>query len=247
MRMRKRESKHFAKLWREIELAIKCADTECGDEFRTSCGLAFVKTDQLKEAVEQEYRQLRDDLKKECYGRNEEGRPMDVVEEGRENDGSRESGQSLDARKIAAVICCALIQKKPLVFDEKKAVELLALQEELLNRQRNPDRTVLNKWIVDNFFVNYKIAYLAGLRIIFMTLLSELLEDPDTLEAGKQLAARGRLFQYPRWAGLDNFDVNMVLGLGRSDMKKDKIAPFMLALQFYQIEMYARRMLGLDC
>lgn len=246
--MRKRESKHFAKLWREIELAIECAADECGDEFRTSCGLAFVKTDQLKEAVEQEYRQLRNDLKKECYGRNEEGRPMDAAEEeGRESDGDRESGQSLDARKIAAVICYALIRKKPLVFDEKKAVELLADHEELLNRQENPDRTVLNKWIVDNFFVNYKIAYLAGLRIIFMTLLSELLESPDTLEAGKELAARGRLFQYPRCAGLDNFDVNMVLGLGRSDMKKDKIAPFMLALQFYQIEMYARRMLGLDC
>ena len=69
MRMRKRESKHFAKLWREIELAIECAADECGDEFRASCGLAFVKTDQLKEAVEREYRQLRDDLKKECYGR----------------------------------------------------------------------------------------------------------------------------------------------------------------------------------
>ena len=245
--MRKKESKHFAKLWREIELAIECAASECGDEFRASCGLTFVKTDQLKGAVEREYRQLRDDLKKECYGRNEEGRPMDATEEGRESDGGRENGQSLDARKIAAVICYALIRKKPLVFDEKKAVELLAEQEELLNQQKNPDRTVLNKWIVDNFFVNYKIAYLAGLRVIFMTLLSELLEGPDTLEDGKHLAARGRLFQYPRCAGLDNFDVNMVLGLGRSDMKKDKISPFMLALQFYQIEMYARRKLGLDC
>ena len=155
-RMRKRESKHFAKLRREIELAIECAASECGDEFRASCGLTFVKTDQLKGAVEREYRQFRDDLKKECYGRNEEGRPMDATEEGRESDGGRENGQSLDARKIAAVICYALIRKKPLVFDEKKAVELLAEQEELLNQQKNPDRTVLNKWIVDNFLSTTK-------------------------------------------------------------------------------------------
>lgn len=246
--MGKRESKHFSKLWREIERAIECAADECGDEFRSSCGLTFVKMDQLKKAVEWEYRQLRNALKKECYGRNEEGRLMDAAEERLESDGGRErSGQSLDARKIAAVVYCALIRKKPLVFDEKQAVELLAKQEELLNKQENPDRTVLNKWIVDNFFVNYKIAYLAGLRIIFVALLSELLERQDTLEAGKQLAERGRLFPYPRYAGLDNFDVSMVLGLGRSDMKKDKITLFMLALQFYQIEMYARRMLGLDC
>ena len=155
-RMRKRESKHFAKLRREIELAIECAASECGDECRASCGLTFVKTDQLKGAVEREYRQFRDDLKKECYGRNEEGRPMDATEEGRESDGGRENGQSLDARKIAAVICYALIRKKPLVFDEKKAVELLAEQEELLNQQKNPDRTVLNKWIVDNFLSTTK-------------------------------------------------------------------------------------------
>lgn len=246
--MSRKESKHFAKLWEEIERAIEDSASECGSEFRDSCGLVRVKTDKLKETVEKEYRRLRDDLKKECYGRNEEGRQKDAVEDkSLEGDGGNESGQSLDARKIAAVICCALIRKKALAFDEKKAVQLLAEQEELLNQQEKPDRTVLNKWIVDNFFVNYKIAYLAGLRIIFKTLLEDLLRKPDTLEAGKQLAARGRLFQYPRISGLDNFDVNMVLGLGRSDIKNDKIAPFMLALQFYQIEMYARRMLGLDC
>lgn len=81
---------------------------------------------------------------------------MDATEEGRESDGGRENGQSLDARKIAAVICYALIRKNPLVFDEKKAVELLAEQEELLNQQKNPDRTVLNKWIVDNFLSTTK-------------------------------------------------------------------------------------------
>lgn len=247
--MGKKESKHFAKLWEEIERAIEISVAECDTGFCDSCGLVRTKADRLKEAVEREYRQLRDELKTECYGRNEEGRTRDSSEniKNQEGDDGNERGQSLDARKIAAVICCALIRKKAVVFDEKEAVRLLVEQEELLNRQNNPDRTVLNEWIVDHFFINYKIAYLAGLRIIFMTLLENLLEQPDTLMAGRQLAERGCLFQYPRLLGLDNFDVSMVLGLGRLDMKNDRIAPFMLALQFYQIEMYARAMLKLDC
>ena len=245
--MSKRESKHFAKLWQEIECAISDAVVGWRREFKETCKLAYIEPNKLKDAVEEEYRSLREDLKHECYGKNEEGRLKEKVEdEGQNQNSENDDAQSLDARKIAAVICCALIRKKALVFDESTANMLLEEQEAILNQQEKPDRTVLNGWIVDNFFVNYKIAYLAGLRIIFKTLLGELLGKTETRTVGEALATRGCLYRYPRVQGLDNFDVSMVLGLGRLDMKQDKIAPFMLALQFYQIEMYTRRMLGLD-
>lgn len=73
------------------------------------------------------------------------------------------------------------------------------------------------------------------------------MDSGETVDAAKQLAEKGRLFRYPRIPNLDNFDVSMVLGIGRADMRGEKIVPFLLAMQYYQIEMYTRRMLGLDC
>lgn len=224
----KAESKHFSKLWELIELAINEALEECSSDFIKECGLVQVDGLKLKKSVETTYRRLRERLKRECYGVTDNG------------------PQSLDARKIAAVICCTLIAEKALAFDEDSAAELLEKKETQLIKEKKSDRTALNEWIVNNFFVNYKIAYLSGLRIIYRTLLAELVHTEATKKAGERLNEKKCLFCYPRVPKLDNFDVNMVLGLGRSDIQQSEINLFMLALQYYQIEMYTRQKLGLD-
>lgn len=224
----KSESKHFSKLWELIGLTINEAIEECDPYFVEKCGLARVSDSKLKVPVENTYRNLRERLKRECYGTSDDEK------------------LSLDARKIAAVICCALVAEKAVAFDEDQAERMLKEKEIQVQKEKKADRTDLNEWIVNNFFINYKIAYLAGLRIIYRTLLAELLHDEMTKKAGEELNRNGCLFRYPRTPKLDNFDVNMVLGLGRSDLQHSEINSFMLALQFYQIEMYARQKLGLD-
>lgn len=220
-------SKHFARIWKSVMQVASVALEECDPIFVQRCHPARVDESKLSASVEQAYRRIRDELRVECYGR-------------------KDGPENLDARKIAAVMCCALSEQKVLVFNSEEAAVLLMEKEAALKREAEPDRTSFNRWIVNNFFINYKIAYLTGLRIILDTLISELLMNPNTTEYGKTLAEQGRPTRYPITPMVDSFDVSMVLGLGRSGMRRETVSAFLLALHFYQIEMYTRKSLGLD-
>jgi len=228
---KKRESKHFSRLWRYVSRAVMDAFDECDEKFIVDCNVtrrnATKETEIWKAAVEDVYRSLRSELEIECYGTDD-----------------HES--TLDPSKTAAVVCCALIKKKAISFNEDSALAMLKQKESVLQINDVAGRIRLNHWIVDNFFVNYKIAYLSGLMILFDTMLGELLHNSETLEYGKKLANLGCIHHYPGRSEFDNFDVNFVLGLGRSDMKQKEINTFFLASHFYQMEMYTRIAIGLD-
>lgn len=177
LKMNKKESQHFSKLWELIDKSIEVSREECCEAFAEACGLERVASDKLKKTVEKEYRLLREELKQECYGKNEEGTSNSYTD-GTEPDIDEKdaAAQSLDARKIAAVVCCALIRKKAFTFDEAEAVKWLKEEAENVDKKaknateaeaKTEIKIKYNELIVDNFFINYKIAYLAGLRIIF--------------------------------------------------------------------------------
>lgn len=225
--MSKQESKHFARLWTYVTRAADDAFAECDEDFINKCRVSRKDPVAWKNAAEKEYRNLRCELELQCYG-------------------STDRERTLDSSKTAAVICCTLMRKKALSFDEEQALGLLVENEAELGSNKFPDRIAFNHWIVDNYFVNYKIAYLAGLRIMFETLLGELLHDEATREYGRKLADMGRLQRYPVRPKFDNFDVNMVMGLGRADISSQEVSTFFLASQYYQIEMYTCLALGLN-
>ena len=225
--MNEEKSRHFARLWEFITRSVENAYSECDSMFLEQCSVKRKSKSEWKRAVEKSYRDLRAKLEYECYA--------EIVHD-----------RMLDPRKTAALICCALIQEKSLQFNEDLAIEFLGKKQATVEKGNVSSRLELNHWIVDNFFVNYKIAYLSGLRIVFETLRGELLSDPSTVDYGRRLSELGRMQRYPCQSTVDNFDVNLVLGLGRADILRKDINTFFLASQFYQIEMYTRLALGVD-
>lgn len=220
-------SKHFERMWKSVVQAIDIAMAECDPEFVQRCHPVRRDKNNLSCVAEKAYRRIRGELRLECYG----------TKDGEEN---------MDARKIASVMCCALMEQQAIQFDAMEALTLMEEKDALLKRQETkPDRTELNRWIVNNFFINYKVAYLTGLFIVLDALILELLKDQRTVPFGKTLAQQGQLSQYPVTPKVDGFDVSMVLGLGRAGMRREPANAFLLALQFYQIETYTRKALGM--
>ena len=221
-------SKHFDRMWKSVVQAINIAMAECDPEFVKRCRPTLRDENNLVHMAEKSYRRIRSELRLECYG----------IQNGEEN---------MDARKIASVMCCTLIEQQAVRFDAETAATMMAEKDVLLKKQKEKaDRTEFNRWIVNNFFINYKIAYLTGLFIVLDALISELFRDQATVSFGQTLAQQGQPTQYPNVPKIDGFDVSMVLGLGRAGMQRKSINAFLLALQFYQIEMYTRKALGMD-
>ena len=221
-------SKHFDRMWKSVVQAINIAMAECDPAFIKRCNPVRRDKENLAHAAENSYRRIRSELRLECYG----------TKNGEEN---------MDARKIASVMCCTLMEQQAVRFDAEVAASMMEEKDALLKKQElKVDRTEFNRWIVNNFFINYKIAYLTGLFIVLDALISELLKDQDTVPFGQALAQQGQLSQYQHASKVDGFDVSMVLGLGRAGMQRKPVNAFLLALQFYQIEMYTRKALGLD-
>lgn len=221
-------SKHFDRMWESVVRAIDIAMEECDPEFVQRCHPIRRDKENLADIAEEAYRRIRGNLRQECYG-------------------TKNSDENMDARKMASVMCCALMEQQAIRFDAEAAAAMMTEKDVLLKKQKaKADRTEFNRWIVSNFFINYKVAYLTGLFIVLDTLMSELFKDPDTVSFGQTLSQQGQLFQYPNVPKVDGFDVSMVLGLGRAGMQRKPVNTFLLALQFYQIEMYTRKALGLD-
>lgn len=221
-------SKHFERMWKSVVQAIDIAIAECDPEFVRRCQPVRRDKDNLAHMAEKTYRRIRGELRLECYG----------TKTGEEN---------MDARKIASVMCCTLMEQQAVRFDATEAVAMMSEKDASLKKQETKsDRIELNRWIVNNFFVNYKIAYLTGLFIVLDALILELLKDQRTVPFGRTLAQQGQLSQYPVIPKVDGFDVSLVLGLGRAGMRREPVNAFLLALQFYQIEMYTKKALGMD-
>lgn len=213
-------------VWVPIKSAIDNAYHGCDCYFRNKCGLKQRDETTLKESFFRVYHDQIASLEQECFCSNDDT-------------------HILDARKIAAVICCSLIQEKAFIFDEDQAIALLEEEQAKIDKCDDCARVKLNKWIARNFLINYRTAYFAALHILYRVLLAELIHNSETIKYAKTLNDIGKLYTYPEIQDWDNFDVSVILGLGRQDIHRNDVNIFLLASQFYQIEMYTRKSLGL--
>lgn len=186
---------------------------ECDEEFYRVCNLQPKPLEPWKKSLEKEYRKLRRDLKEFCYG-------------------NRADNGLLDGRKLAAIFCKALIKEKAFRFDTNEALCLLK------ERKKNLSSDSFNCWAAHNVFINYKFAYYVSLQLVYLTLLQQLLSSEETKPDAIKLNRNGHLYQYPYLPNTDSFDVNIIIGMARSDLGGKDFDMFLFAMQLYQIEMY---------
>lgn len=217
-------SEHFSKIWVEaICSAEKDVFSDADETFVRECNVkSNLDKKSYQELVYNTYKQMRDDLKSVCYGKKHEG--------------------NLDFRKISAVLVKTLVQNKMFYFDSGKALAVLH------NKQKEKDNKKItnqeyNQWAISNVFINYRFAFLVGVQYLYLILLSELLENEQTVLKADKLNSLGHLKSYPILDEKDTFDTNIIIGLARADMSNRDIDVFLLSQHYYQLEMYTRQWL----
>lgn len=224
--MKTEEIAPFTHIWnRVIQPVFSVVESECDSEFRDRCSLVARSSDDWRKDIYPVYQKFRKQLKDICYGPSEHLSDEEL----------------LDGRKIAAVLCAALICKKGFQFQTTPA---LLLAEE---KKKNYSPVAFNQWAVRNIYINYKLAYYASLQMVYLTLMYDLLEKTKdrTLsqveqQEAKELAVALReehhLCPYSQPLKGDGFDVNIIIGLARTDLARRELDTFLFAMQLYQIE-----------
>lgn len=236
----------FDHIWKKVVFPVsQTVLTESDPDFAGACGLRLRSSEEWKEELCHEYRNLRRQLKDICYGPTDHRSPEEL----------------LDGRKIAAILCSALVSRKGLLFNTEEAKKFAAAKKKALS-----DPVSFNLWAVGNVYANYKLAFCASLQLVYLTLMRDLLveagldeknkklQTPRTSEQetarrlAKALNKRGHLAPYlrrlpPRG---DSFDVNIVIGLARTDISVKDLDMFLFAMQLYQIEEHTMDLLWED-
>lgn len=221
---------HFEAIWSDVILdAVNAVWHSCNEDFKQFCGLESLPSELWKKRLDKAYHRRLRELKETCYG------------EGANNG-------LMDHRKLAAVVCAAIMEEKPYTFDLLKAAEFQKDKSKILSPVKR------NRWAVDHSLINYKLAYFAGLQMIYLMLLEDLFSTAKTKDCKKAEACAMLLHQYGHLIpyrrakeekdDADSFDVNMIFGLARCDTSNGILDMFLLAMQFYQIEMYTRERLA---
>lgn len=220
------------KVVKPVSVTVLAESDTC---FKEYCSVELKSDQEWRRELYKMYQHLRKQLKDICYGSSDHRNPEEL----------------LDGRKIAAVLCASLISQKGIQFDTVKALEFVEKKKEELA----DDPVCFNQWAVGNVYVNYKLAYFASLQLVYLTLMRDLLikaglknssqRDLSPNEVQKQEEARklssklndwGHLISYPQPPRGDGFDVNIIIGLARTDMSMKDLDMFMFAMQLYQIE-----------
>lgn len=142
-------SKHFDELlWSKFILpALTKAESDLNKDFSDYVGLKNIVSDEYKMALSSIYEEKREWLKNIYFG-----------------DFKTSEERCLDMHKIAAIICRSIIRCKPFTFDVEKANEYKQ------NYKLDKDLT----WIINNYFVNYKVAVNSAFLITLYDLYDKL-------------------------------------------------------------------------
>lgn len=203
--------------------------------FKEYCSVKLKPVEEWHRELYEEYQRLREQLKDICYGSSDHRSPEEL----------------LDGRKIAAVLCASLISQKGVQFDTVKALEFAKEKK----KQLANDPVRFNQWAVGNVYINYKLAYYASLQLVYLTLMRDLLikaglknlsrrelslkevqKQEEAKKLSYQLNSLGHLISYPQPSRGDGFDVNIIIGLARTDMSMKDLDIFMFAMLLYQVE-----------
>lgn len=145
-------SEHFDNsLWPKIiTKAIENAEKHIDNDFAKYVQFEKINSVDYKKNLSSLYENKRDWLKRIYFG----------------NFKSDEE-RCLDMHKIAAIICRSIIGCKPFTFDVQKANEY--------KRKHNLDKNL--EWIIDNYYINYKVAINCAFAICLYDLFDKLGES----------------------------------------------------------------------
>ena len=136
----------FSKIFNKIvEPLIKQVEEEADKGFKKAANLKVKDLREACLACESFYETKKKELKRLFYG---------------EKYSEKEDDKFLfDIHKVASIVCYSLIKHKVFVFDEKIAYEGMEGKE--------------TDWIIDNAFINYKLAFYVSVAVIYYKMLFE--------------------------------------------------------------------------
>lgn len=212
------ESTHFNFLWEEvISPSIELCKREIHENFRSYVRCNDVN--KYKNAIESLYREKREWLK-ELYLHNKVAKQEDEA--------------NLDMHKIAAILTRSVIGCKYFIFDQKKAIKIASAL---------PKEQQLS-WLKDNAYVNYKLAYMVGLKTVYIDLLcSHLVKQengyevaPDREKELQYIISNGGLYKYSPNINHGDFDTSMIVMFMKNDVNDRDFDYLGLATIFFQLE-----------
>ncbi|WP_448918912.1 hypothetical protein [Eubacterium sp.] len=183
-------------------------------EFKRYCNLTTIDYCLVQENCEKFYLKKRDELKKIFYGEQ-------YTYKNRNDDNF-----CLDLHKIAAIICCGLIRFKVFRYDKEKALEYI--------KENNIKDT---DWLIDNVFINYKLAFHFSMAFIYYKMLFDSKNDKNDNLYNKIENQKG-LFLYKKNSEHESFQNSIILDFAKRDIGNRSFDYFMYATVLFQIEEY---------
>lgn len=213
-----RRTSHFDYFWDiAIKPSIDQAWEKIDGEYRDACAAKMKNLQDYRRHLERIYTEKREWLKK-IYLPHEED-PL------------------LDFHKLAAVICRSVLQEKPIRFNVQNAISYAKTKwPQRTEKQPNVDEERMT-WFIDNLYVNYKIAFLAGLGIGYIDLYAQL-KETGQIALKEQLAQEGQFVSYPKSANHESFFNSMVLALAKNEINNRSFDYLGFATNIFQLQQY---------
>lgn len=202
------EEHHFDFLWETVICPIiQRSFLEIDQEYRKECYLKCENFCIYKRRLEKIYKKKREWLKR-VYLPNDKN-PI------------------LDMHKIGSLLCRSIIGDKPISFDLVKSKEYVER-----NNKRND-----KQWLIDNAYVNYKIAFYVSVGLLYIEMISNLREK-DKNEEADIIEQDGALYFYPKSPHHENFQSSCIIGLMKNDIAKRDFDYLSYSAMLFQIERY---------
>lgn len=200
----------FSKIFNKIvEPLIKQIEEEADKGFKKAANLKVKDLREACLACESFYETKKKELKRLFYG---------------EKYSEKEDDKFLfDVHKVASIVCYSLIKHKVFVFDEKIAYEGMEEKE--------------TDWIIDNAFINYKLAFYVSVAVIYYKMLFEAEEEAKE-ELRLSLLKKRCLFLYKIREGHESFANSIILDFAKRDIHKRSFDYFLYSALLFQLEEY---------
>lgn len=217
-------SEHFYKdLWPKIIFpAIINAYNNTDENFRSYVSLEKHSDEEYQRHLSNLYEEKRDWLKKIYFGNFKS-----------------EKEHWLDMHKISAVICRSLIGCKPFSFDVDKANKY---------KKENNKNDDLD-WIIDNYFINYKVAVNCSIGIVLYDLLDKLGDERfinkemvNVSSVIKSITSKSFELYNKKptilWSEHESFYKSMILNIAINDSNKRDFDYLGFAVNSFQLQQY---------
>ena len=215
----------FETIWNlAVPQVIEMCIEEVDEEFMKQRNLHVCDLKQLKQEIESFYCEEKELVKIKCYGDKKEN--------------------NLDLHKIAAIFCAGLIKYKPVVFedyiDEKTFSKMESPnQTQDFNGKDVKKRTTKTQFVINNYLVNYKIAFYVAADIVYHNLIYRAAEH-ETTEMLEEIVNMRNLAKYPSNPLHTPFENSFIIELARNDYEDGKFDYFLFALAMFQWQEYTQ-------